>query len=158
MLDPRFRQHRESDDEKGNWMVLSRNMASVAVLLAAIALSSGLALATETPAARQPDTASSRVDMARLQQDAALAQAKIQSNTAELDALVGAVRSGNVVQVKAILSRNGFGASDLANTRVSLSDKTGGNSSSTERPKHRKIHIEIWPDCCPPQIHVTIHF
>ena len=79
---------------------------------------------------------------ASLQKKAAAAQARIQANNDDRDALMRAVKTNEVPLAKEVLLRNGFTAKDLENAKITL--RTGGGKKSQDE-------IEISATCCDPK-------
>ena len=84
----------------------------------------------------------SAAEAASLQKKATEAQARIQANKDDHDAMMRAVKTNEVTSAKEVLLRNGFSAEDLENAKITL--RTGGGKKS-------EYEIEISATCCNPK-------
>jgi len=109
-------------------------------LTALISLS---ALTLTTHAAEEPKRSADAPKAEVAQRQAAFnrAIAKIRADKGAYDRLAKAVKANSAPEVKEILAKNGFDASDI---QFTLRDKTGGKTDTA-----RKIKVTAEIHCCP---------
>jgi hypothetical protein len=104
------------------------------------------------PHGTSPAAPWSQTDKKKFYDTADMVKARIGSSPVEGKALLGAVRSNDMGQIRSVLLRNGFTSQQIEGARFVLHDNTGG------RFYPGKIKVELSPDCCPLTLVITITF
>lgn len=121
------------------------------ILLSAVGVSLAAPAALSGPASSYQESAPAARQQAALKATAGKAEAKVMASA---EAQAAFAKAGNDAEVRALLLRNGFTASDLAGAKVKLSRE--GNAGGG--PKARKIKVTITYSCCPSTITVTVRW